>query len=126
MVEGTAPLPVAPAARESTAADPRARLAEIRSAARAFEGMFLGILFKAMRGTAGDEGILSGGSGERTFRGLLDEEYGRAVAGTTGIARIVEREIARGEGLETYVRNVWGREEDRWTGTGNFAGRPAR
>ncbi|MBN1422659.1 MAG: rod-binding protein [Planctomycetes bacterium] len=114
-------VPSAPEPSGSDGTDPSARLEAIRAAARAFEGMFLGVLMKEMRGLAGEGGLLSGGSGERTFRGLLDEEYGRAIAGTTGIAEVIEREIARSEGLEAY-----GREEHRWIGTWNFAGRPAR
>ena len=48
--------------------------AKLRSVVRQLEGVFTEQLFKAMRETVPtDEGIVSGGSGEEIFTGLLDQ-----------------------------------------------------
>ena len=47
---------------------------KLRKASTDLEGLFVSQLFKAMRETVPkDEGIVSGGSGEEIFTGLMDE-----------------------------------------------------
>jgi len=53
-------------------------------AARSFEGVFLGQLFKAMFETV-ESGDFSGGNGEEMFRGILAENLGSAVASKGGV-----------------------------------------
>jgi flagellar protein FlgJ len=63
----TAAAPVAP----TTLTDDEKRL---RKASADLEGLFVSQLFKAMRETVPkNEGIVSGGSGEEIFTGLMDE-----------------------------------------------------
>lgn len=80
-------------ARPSPGAEP-----SIGDAARGFEAVFIRFLVDAMDRTAG-RGLLHGGQGEEVFRGLLNEEYARAITerGGIGIAQAVVREI---EGTE--------------------------
>lgn len=56
----------------------------LRDAVRQLEGVFVQQLFKAMRETVPDEGVVSGGSGEEIFTSLLDEQLaGMVPAGWT-------------------------------------------
>lgn len=72
---------------------------KLRKAAADLEGLFVGQLYKAMRATVPtDEGIVSGGSGEEIFTGLMDEH----VAAETprhwggGISEALYRQLSRG------------------------------
>jgi flagellar protein FlgJ len=51
----------------------------LQDAMRQLEGVFVQQLFKAMRETVPDEGIVSGGSGEEIFTSLLDERLAALV-----------------------------------------------
>jgi len=56
--------------------------ARLRQAARQLTGVFAQQLFKAMRETVPqDEGVVSGGSGEEMFTGMLDEQLAGAAPG---------------------------------------------
>jgi flagellar protein FlgJ len=46
---------------------------------RQLEGVFVQELFKAMRATVPDEGVISGGSAEQMFTGMLDERLAALV-----------------------------------------------
>lgn len=64
----------APAATANTGDDPK-----LRQAARQLTGLFAQQLFKAMRETVPtDQGVVSGGSGEEMFTGMLDEHLAGA------------------------------------------------
>jgi peptidoglycan hydrolase FlgJ len=47
--------------------------ARLRSVARQMEGLFVEQLFKAMRETVPQDGVLHGGQGEEIFTGLMDQ-----------------------------------------------------
>jgi flagellar protein FlgJ len=69
-------------AATGTAAPPRDDDARLRQAARQLTGVFAQQLFKAMRETVPQgEGIVSGGSGEEMFTGMLDEHLAGAAPG---------------------------------------------
>lgn len=73
-----------------------------KKVAREFEAMFIALMLKSMRSTAGGESATGGGRAEDTYRSLLDQEYAMAAAqgGGIGLARSIERELARGCGVE--------------------------
>jgi peptidoglycan hydrolase FlgJ len=62
---------------ESVGSSPAAALdsqdRQLRQAARDLEGVFIAELFKAMRETIPDGGVVDGGMGEDIFTSLLDE-----------------------------------------------------
>lgn len=68
---------------------------DAKAAAQEFEAVFLGQMLQPMFDTLGTDGLFGGGSGERMYRSMLVEEYGRALArnGGIGIADAVERQI---------------------------------
>lgn len=47
--------------------------AALRTTARQLQGVFVNQLMQAMRATVPEDGLTSGGPGEQTFRGMLDE-----------------------------------------------------
>ena len=67
----------------------------IRAAAQEFESIFLGQMLEPMFETVEPDPLTGGGSGERMFRSMLVQEYGRALsqAGGIGIADVVQRQI---------------------------------
>ena len=50
----------------------------LRQAVQDLEGVFVQQLFKAMRETVPQEGVVSGGSGEEMFTGMLDQHLSGA------------------------------------------------
>jgi Rod binding domain-containing protein len=68
-----------------------------RSAARDFEAVFLGQVMKPMLETLPSDGPFAGGHGETMFRGILAEEFGKAMAqrGGVGLAPAVEAQLIR-------------------------------
>ena len=71
--------------------------AAARAAAEQFESVFLAQMFAPMFETVETDSLFGGGPGERVYRSLLVEEYGKAIAraGGVGIADQVEREILK-------------------------------
>jgi Rod binding domain-containing protein len=67
------------------------------SAARDFEAVFLGEVMKPMLDTLPADGPFSGGHGEAMFRGIMAEEFGKAMAhrGGVGLAPAVEAQLIR-------------------------------
>ena len=105
-----APPPVTPGAAPAAAAPGTASAGQgddlkLRQAARQLTGLFAQQLFKAMRATVPtDQGVVSGGSGEEMFTGLLDEHLAGASPGsargatardsfTQGLADVVYRRL---------------------------------
>ncbi len=80
--------PVTPAQKQA--------LDRLHSAATQLEGVFLDMLFTAMRDTVSKETIFGKQSGaEDTFQTMLDEQRSQSVAqsGSFGIARVLEEQL---------------------------------
>ena len=89
-----------PPGPRSAIRDARSEEAErLRNTAQEFEGMFLGMLMKAMRSTVGKGGLFKEGSDTQMYREMFDEEVGRAMAkaGGIGLAQMILREELRRE-----------------------------
>ena len=81
--------PIAPSADEK----------KLRKAANDLEGLFVAQMFKAMRDTVPkDDGIISGGSGEEIFTGLMDEHLAAETPSHWGggISEALYRQLSRG------------------------------
>jgi len=73
----------------------------LREACEEFEGLFVAMLFRAMRATVPREGLLSGGSAGEIFDSMWSEEVGRAAArsGPLGIGEMLLGALGgRGDG----------------------------
>ena len=71
-------------------------LSRLHEAAKAFEGVFMGMLMREMRKTAPSDGIFGRASAsEQTFSEMLDQQRADQIAdsGSLGVARIIEREL---------------------------------
>lgn len=58
--------------------------AKIEKSAQEFEAMFMGEMTTIMFEGVGDDPMFGGGNGEKMFRSLLTQEYGKAMAAGTG------------------------------------------
>lgn len=72
-------------------------------AAREFEAVFLSQMVSLMFSGLGSSGMFSGGNGEETFRTILYQEFGKAIAkaGGVGITDAVTREILKYQEVAT-------------------------
>ena len=68
---GPSPLPAVRGAESRQ--QPSSEAERLRGVARDLEGVFVEQLFKAMRETVPEGGVMDGGSGEEMFTGLLDQ-----------------------------------------------------
>lgn len=68
-----------------------------RKAAEDFEAVFLTQMVEQMFENAGTGGFFGGGQGEKVFRSMLAQEYGKSMAanGGIGIADDVQKEMLR-------------------------------
>ena len=68
---------------------------EIRQTAEDFEAFFLSRMVETMFEGISTDGMFGGGNGEKVFRSLLINEYGKAMAktGTVGVADYVMKSI---------------------------------
>jgi Rod binding domain-containing protein len=68
-------------------------------AAKDFEAFFLGYMVESMFAGIKTDGPFGGGPGEKAFRSLLNQEYGKAIAqaGGLGIADAVKLEILKAQ-----------------------------
>lgn len=96
---------------KSQAATPGAEADRLRDTARELEGVFLGLLMKAMRSTVGSGGLFKEGTDTQTYRDMFDQEIGRSMAraGGIGLAQMVLRDQALRQAAEAGSRR---REED--------------
>ena len=71
------------------------KLAYAKQAAEDFEAVFLAQMLGPIFDSLETEGPFGGGSGEKIFRSLLVQEYGKSIAksGGIGISDAVQREI---------------------------------
>ena len=76
--------------------------AEARKAAEEFEAFFLAQFIDRMFADLPTDGTFGGGRGEKIFRSLLSQEYGKVMArnGGVGIADSVYREILKYQEIE--------------------------
>lgn len=87
--------PVLPGTRPGTGGGTAADEARLRDVARDFEAIFLTHLLTRMREAMAPRE--AGGGAMRTYRGLADDELGRALAraGGIGLAATLSRELQR-------------------------------
>lgn len=85
------------AARAARALKGSAGPKALRQAAEDFEAVFVAQMLAPMFETLPSGGLFGGGPGERIYRSLMVEEYGKAItrSGGIGIADQVERELLR-------------------------------
>lgn len=82
--------------------DPTAAGIRIKQVSQEFEGMFLGQMLAPMFEDLKSDAPFGGGYAETTWRSLLVQEYGKAMAkrGGIGIAKMVEKEMRVRAGLD--------------------------
>jgi Rod binding domain-containing protein len=85
-------------AKQPSAAD-LARMSpeKAREAAVEFEGFFIASALESMFSGIETDGLFGGGHGEKVFRSMLLQEYGKSIAEKSGlgIADTVQREILK-------------------------------
>lgn len=83
-------------------AGPESDDARLRKAAQDLEGLFVEQLFKAMRESVPEGGLIDGGSGEEMFTGLMDQHLAaRVPAGwESGLGAALYRQL-RGDAAES-------------------------
>lgn len=81
------------AAAASLGATPRED--ELRKVAKDLEGVFVNELFKAMRETVPENGLMGGGAGEDMFTSMLDQHLAPMVGGDwqSGIGEALYRQL---------------------------------
>jgi Rod binding domain-containing protein len=84
----------------------------LKETARELEGVFLGLLMKAMRSTVGNGGLFKEGTDTQTYRDMFDQEIGRSMAraGGIGLAQLVLRDQALREAADAGRRRRDGNE----------------
>lgn len=93
----------AKAAAKALKGQPSRNEAAAAKAAQDFEAMFIAQMLQPMfAGLEGGEGLFGGGAGEDAYRGLMVEEYGKAIAraGGIGIADQVRAEMLKLQEVE--------------------------
>lgn len=73
------------------------RHASVGAAAKDFESMFMAQMLQPMMASVEVDGMFGGGHGEEAMRGLLVQEYGKAMAAGSGsgLSDAVQREMLR-------------------------------
>jgi flagellar protein FlgJ len=71
--------------------------ARLRKAAHELEGLFVAELFKAMRATVPEDGILSQAPGQDLFQGMMDDRIADLYAGRSshGLGEALYRQLSR-------------------------------
>ena len=71
--------------------------ARLRKAAQDLEGIFIGELFKAMRATVPDDGLLSQAPGQDLFQGMMDDRMAslQAARSRGGLSESLYRQLSR-------------------------------
>jgi peptidoglycan hydrolase FlgJ len=68
----------------------------LKSAAKQFEAVFMQMLLKSMRDAVPESGLLGGGSEEKMFTGMFDQELSQRLAGRgLGIADMIVKQLSR-------------------------------
>jgi peptidoglycan hydrolase FlgJ len=86
---------------------PEGEVGRIRQTAIAFEGVFIGMLLKAMRSSVGSGGLFKNGSDTQTYRDMFDQEIGQQIAkgGGIGLAQLILRDHALRQVAENQGKN---------------------
>ncbi|TWA64268.1 rod binding protein [Azospirillum baldaniorum] len=91
--------PLSPTAQtaRSAAAKPATQSHSAEKAGQEFEALMVGQMLESMFAGVETGSAFGGGQGERTWRSFMLQEYGKAIAeaGTLGIGRMVEADVAR-------------------------------
>ena len=68
----------------------------LRETVQEFEGVFIGLLLKSMRGSVGSGGLFKEGTDTQIYREMFDQEIGRSIArtGGLGLAELIMRDHA--------------------------------
>jgi len=76
-----------------------ANAARAKQAAQDFEAQFLSQMVEQMFAGVSTSGLFDGGNGEKMFRSMLFEQFGKVLAraGGVGIADAVQREILKAQ-----------------------------
>lgn len=71
--------------------------AKLRKAAHDLESVFVGELFKAMRATVPDDGIIGQAEGQELFQGMMDDRIADLYAGRSqgGLGEALYRQLSR-------------------------------
>lgn len=95
-------------ALESKRNDPREE--QLREVSRQFAGLFLGEVFKSMRGEADTSGVGFGGTGEKYFQEMTDEAMATEAAGgkSYGLADLVYQAMTRRSQIMTQNASTEG------------------
>ncbi len=82
-------------------APPQSEAERLRGVARDMEGVFVEQLFKAMRETVPEGGLMDGGSGEAMFTGMLDQHLAAETPARWehGLAEALYRQLRGAAGL---------------------------
>ena len=80
----------------AAAAGPSTEAERLRRVARDLEGVFVEQMFKAMRETVPQDGVVDGGSGEAMFTGMLDQRLSAEAPARWqhGLAEVLYRQLA--------------------------------
>lgn len=71
----------------------------LKTAAKQFEAVFMQMLLKSMRDAVPESGLLGGGSEEKMFTGMYDQELSQRLAGRgMGIADMIVKQLSRTQG----------------------------
>jgi peptidoglycan hydrolase FlgJ len=99
-------------ATASSATPSNSEADRLKETARELEGVFLGLLMKAMRSTVGNGGLFKEGTDTQTYRDMFDQEIGRSMAraGGIGLAHMVLRDHALREAADAGRRRRDGDE----------------
>lgn len=87
----------------------------LKKVAREFESLFTSMMFKAMRGTVGDNPLLPMSFGEKIYTDMLDTEYAKMLGehGSFGLANLIVKELEKSERKESLEslskdnKNLW-------------------
>lgn len=87
---------------------PAAEKARIRRAAQDFEAIFLHQMLKAMRQASGPGKVLLGGTGQKFYQDMMDDELSKAMSrsGGLGLSDLMIRDIVRRQPGEKKASSV--------------------
>ncbi len=87
--------------------------ARMKAAAEELEGVFIGLLMKAMRSTVSQGGLFKDGADSQAYRDLFDQEIGRTLAksGGIGLAAMILRDQALRQAESDGIDQVNGTTE---------------